>query len=842
MILQSRAALELCLAMMISFVCLWAAGWASRRSEAGRKRGKGPEIRGGRQKTGRSAAIWLLPVFIFLGMFRGWQARGLGERELGLSLDGQEAAAVGQAVKITWSGDWVVLVLSEVTGTAGELEFSLDRMQVYLDASEERDGDRLEDLAVGNWLTVQGECTMFQLARNPGEFDFSLYYRSMKLHYRMFAESWQVTDKKIWPVRDFLYRAGRWASARLSETAGADAGMFQALMLGDKSSLPEETRKLYQDNGIAHMLAISGLHLSLVSMAVYGLLRKLGAGYKTAGMLGGSVLAAFAVMAGASPSLLRALFMALCGFLAACLGRTYDLLSALSLAGLWLLWDSPYLACQAGVQLSFGALMGIGAVAPRLAALFQYGQAAEANCNKASGSEASKTGSRSETSGTGSRSEFSGTGGPVQGFYVSLGMQLATLPMVLFHFFQFPLYGIFLNLFTVPLMGIVVASGAASVFFSGLVSLQAGQFVIGAGRLILDWYEWCCRVSGQLPGSSLVLGRPEFWQIGAYYGILLAGLSGRPEKKKIRSPARNRGGRWLLLAFAILFLLPVPDSGLTVTFLDVGQGDGIVLQTRETAVLVDGGSSDQKKLGENRLEPFLKSQAVRQLDYAIVSHADQDHTSGLIYLLEESEAVEIRNLILPAAGQKDEAYEKLAKLAEARNCRVHWMEAGQQLILGKLNFRCLYPSSELQTDDRNEHSLVLHVSYGKFDMMLTGDMSLAGEADILQEPGRLPERPEVLKISHHGSHTATTEEWLDQLKPGCAVVSYGEENRYGHPHLEVMERLKRRRIPVLETGKGGAVIIKTDGVENSLKIRYNNGESGFRACADSHLTRNPSGR
>lgn len=800
--------MELCLAIMISLACLFAAkGWFGRRLKTDGKGAERPEIRLGRQKTGRSFVIWLLPAFFFLGMFRGWQAKEMGEREFKLSLDGKEAAVTGQAAEIKWSGDWVVLVLTDVSGEAdgimeneADIRFSLNRIQVYLDAAEAGAVERLADLAVGNRVTAQGECAMFQPARNPGEFDFQLYYRSMKLHYRMFAESWQATDEETWPVRNFLYRAGRWAAARLSETAGEDAGMFQALMLGDKSGLPEETRKLYQDNGIAHMLAISGLHLSLVSMAVYGLLRKLGVGYGAAGILGGSVLAAFSALAGGSPSLMRALLMALCGFLAACLGRTYDLLSALSLAGLWLLWDSPYLVCQAGVQLSFGALAGIGAAAPRLAALSQSGPVLKQDSREASEQMTDKK------------------GGPVQGFYVSVGMQLVTVPMVLFHFFQFPLYGIFLNLLTVPLMGIVVASGAASVFLSGLVSLQAGQFAIGAGRLILDWYEWCCSLFELLPGSSLALGRPAFWQMGAYYGILITVLFGGVGKSGNR---KGGTGRKILLALGICFLLPVPVRGLTVTFLDVGQGDGMVLQTRQNTILVDGGSSDEKKLGENRLEPFLKSQAIRQVDYAIVSHADQDHTSGLIYLLEESEAVKIRNLILPAAGQQDEAYKKLVKLAESRNCRVHWMEAGECLVLGKLKIRCLYPAADFQTNDRNEHSLVLHVSYDAFDLVLTGDMTSAGEAELLKEPDRLPDQPEVLKISHHGSNTATSEGWLERLKPGCAVVSYGEENRYGHPHQEVMERLARRWIPVYETGKSGAVKVKTDGMENSIEILYN---------------------
>ncbi|MDO4267626.1 MAG: DNA internalization-related competence protein ComEC/Rec2 [Eubacteriales bacterium] len=728
---------------------------------------------------GRSLWLWLLPVFFMAGVLRaGWAADVCG-RELALGLDGVSAAAEGRVVSRRITDRWMVLTLEKVQikGSGNRL----GRLQIYAEMPMENDADdRYADpgdrFAVGRQVRAEGECTAFDRAKNPGEFDFCIYYRSQKLNYRMFADSLEVTGGRTAWIREGLCRLSFLAGQILDRSAGEDAGVFQALMLGDKAFLPEETRALYQENGIAHLLAISGLHLSLVSLAVYGLCRRLGAGFGLAGIFGGMILTGYAALTGASPSVIRALIMALCGFAASYLGRTYDLLSALALSGLWILWDSPYLMCQAGVQLSFGALAGIGAAAPRL-----------------------------------------GEAGAGDAQNVSIGMQLTTLPLVLYHFFQYPLYGIFLNLITVPLMGIVVASGSACILLGALEAavsamgaaglktgmlLAASGFAAGSGRMILRWYERCCHAAGGLPGSVMILGRPEHWQLGLYYGLLTAALCCRPPEG---GDWRRRAGLCLIL----LVLLPLPVRGLEVTFLDVGQGDGICIRAEGQTILVDGGSTDQKQLGKNRLEPFLKSRGIRQVDYAVVSHGDQDHISGLLYLLEEDTGILVKNLILPGAGWGDPAYGPLKHAAAARGCTLLWMEQGSRLVLGRLEMSCLYPPSrERAPEDRNEQSLVIRLAYGGFTMMLTGDMSAEGEAEVLKQE---QEPVMVLKIAHHGSRYSTSEPWLEALEPEWAVISYGEDNRYGHPHQEVTERLQERGTVLWETAKDGAVIVRTDG-------------------------------
>lgn len=701
-------------------------------------------------------------------------------------------------------------------------EYELDRLLVYLPPEE----IGKEELLPGMKLLCMGELEIFEPARNEGEFDYRLYYRSRHICCRMSAKKAEITDRSADPLKAAAYSFRERAREALKQfCTEKDAGLLSAVLLGDKTQMDEEINDLYQKNGIAHLLAVSGLHVSLIGMGLYRLLRRLGLGFGWAGVWSGGLLFLYGTMTGFGPSVFRACLMLACSFAASYLGRTYDLLSAMSLAAICLSLENPFVIFTGAFQLSFGAVFAIGWAGKEL------------------------------SDGLECKKEWENA------LAVSLAIQLVTGPIVLYHFFEYPLYGIFLNFLVIPLMTYVVGAGIAGLLM-GLAGISLLAAAAGTGSLsgaaaaaghllelgavgsmgtchyIFALYEMLCRLTKRLPGSSLILGRPESWKLAAYYGVLAAFLLFLGNRGRERSETGERTkaremmaadreaaakGRlmdrikiWGFLSSLIAFLLYRSVSGLRIDFIDVGQGDGILLETKKQVILVDGGSTQLKKLGEQRLEPLLKSRGIRKIDMAFVSHGDQDHISGLMWLLEEDTGIEIGRLFLPLPGKGEEIYEKLESAAARKGVKTDYICAGDLIQSGKLSLSCLYPYRDTLSSDRNGHSEVLLAEYGDFSMLLMGDLGTEGEAEIA-EVWDEKKQVQILKAGHHGSSTSSSELFLDTVRPQIAVLSYGKDNSYGHPHPEVIERLEERGIASWATEEQGMITIRTDGEEMEIQ-------------------------
>ena len=689
-------------------------------------------------------------------------------------------------------------------------------------------------------VEIKGKMEAIEGPGNPGEFDFRRYYRSKGTACRMFGEQIKIIDGEYIPYQTFLMKFRAGCGKILDRVCPAqDSAVFKAVLLGDTSGMEPEVRSMYQRHGISHLLAVSGQHLAIIGGGIYLIMRRLGLGYSRAGILGAVMVISYGIMTGSSGSAIRAVIMIMCLWLAASRGRSYDTLSALGLAAVILLWKAPYLLYASGFQLSFGAVFAIGGLGGWL------------------------------------KSGFKTDKGWKNTILMSLCVQIVITPVVLYHYYQHPLYGIFMNLLVIPLIAVLMYSGILGIVL-GSFWLKGGTAAVGAGHYVLCFYEWLCRQVEHLPGYCLVMGRPSWIQI-ILYGAGMAGTlywlrrlrfeemgdgledegedgvkggvkggmkggvkdgvkggvkAGIKDTINDSNSGKGIGGicRYHLSRFPIavtaclygllfLTLLPVPEKGLKVIMLDVGQGDGIVMRTEAFTILVDGGSSSDKNLGEKTLEPCLKSMGIDTIDFAVVSHGDSDHISGLLYLMEHSEDIAVRNLILPMPGRGQEIYDELEQAAEDSGGKVFYMAPTDRIQAGGLNLTCLYAGGGLlPSDDRNAHSLVLCADYKGFHMLFTGDMGTEQEKGLLklaEEEGSLQQEHlshvQVLKMAHHGSDTSSGEGFLDFLDPDLALVSYGRGNSYGHPSPDVMERMKKRRIPVMETGYGGAVILRTDG-------------------------------
>lgn len=736
-----------------------------------------------------------LPVFLFVaGMFAGVFRMGAEQTVFSREEeffreeyeDGVVLQGTVQSVKEKDGTLEVVLKNCETEDADGE---TLRSVLCYLNEDSEFP-------AVGEKIRVFGEGKAADPARNPGVFDHQLYCRAKGISGIIYADGYTGMGGKLHIVSDSLFRIRRQLSGRLKLIAlPEDAGILSAVLLGEKEDLDSAVYELYRKNGISHLLAISGLHISIVGLGIWKLFRKGGAGFWISGIFAGGFLIAYGMMVGSGPSVVRAVSMAGLSFLAAAAGRTYDLPTAMCIPALGLLLTHPYLLTQASFQLSFLAVISL--VYP--GRLFS---------------------ARGETFFT--NEKFSAAAST---FFVSLSLQMVTAPVVCWHSFGIPVYGVFLNLLVIPLMTYVVLSGFIGLGMSFL-SVSAGGAMLGGAHYILKLYEVVCNGIGKLLGAELVLGQPEVWKIGCYYGLVVSGAIIYERGMKIAEKSCDKFqekkhrliflcAAWLL---AFFFLIPSRPAGLSVTFLDVGQGDGIVLRCASRTILVDCGSSQQKSVGEKVLVPYLRSQGVTYVDFAVMTHGDQDHINGIRYLLEHPESgIRLGGLMMPKAGN-DEIYGKMAELAKEQEIPVYYAAAGDRIenIAGKgMYMECLSPDGEEEFSDRNEESLVFRVTYDRFSMMLMGDLETGGEENLVGAGVLSPVT--VLKAGHHGSATSSGESFLEKLSPEITVLSYGRKNRYGHPAKEVKERLGNIGSEILETGISGAVMIETDG--KKMKVR-----------------------
>ena len=627
----------------------------------------------------------------------------------------------------------------------------------------------------GEWIEVYGKISPVEAPRNEGVFDFRLYYRTISVHGSMYGTSFRIIGGDPKPFARGLQALRLRMGTILDQLLPPqDAGIYRALLTGDKSAMDEDIRSLYQENGIAHILAVSGLHLSILGLGVYELLRRFGRSKAASGSVAALLIISYGILTGCSGSALRAVLMLLLRFLAAAVGRSYDMLTAMAAAALFLLWKEPFMLFSAGFQLSFLAVLAIGLrhalPAPKHPLL--------------------------------------------EGLWLSFYLQLLTLPVILFHYFRFPLYGIFLNLIVLPLMGCVIYSGVFGVGLFGL-SEKLATIAVGGGHWILRLYTLLCTHCAALPYSSLLLGRPSMHSILLYYtalGIVTWALAERHAAEHSGLAACRLPLPCIVLPLLLSMLcLPAKQpQGLEITALDVGQGDGFILRNQGLVMSVDGGSTSDQRLGENVLVPYLESQGIGHIDLALITHCDADHYSGIQYLLEEEPKMSIGELLLPRVAMQDARYDALRDAAAARDVRIRYFGQGDCIDLGEVEIRGYYPAGTERLEAANDHSIGMLLRAPDFQMLFTGDMDEDCERQMLAalwEADTGYPKIDVLKAGHHGSHTSTSEALLTALRPDYAILSYGVGNDYGHPHAETRERLRRYGVEMLETGKMGEIRI-----------------------------------
>lgn len=803
-------------------------------------------------------------VVIFLSLLIGWLVTtdAIRQRDEVYLMSEKRVIACGKVSRIEKTDYCQKIYLEKV-----KLEDEFYN-QLIIEVPEE------SDIKIGNTIKVSGVLKQFEKARNPGNFDAKKYYMSLGIYGKMVAENIVILESKRDLLREFLHGFKSLLLEKIKTIclkdskgiwkicAGKDS-VFSAILLGEKSELNQEIKELYSVSGIAHILAISGLHISFIGMIFYRLMRKRFR-FAFSASVSMTAVIVFGIMSGMGIAAVRAIVMFGLRMLGEVLGRTYDNLTAISMAGILLLLWNPFAILNSGFQMSFAAIIAITFVWSRVQEILKIGIMREQK-------------QPIEKNNITCKQKMllcfeKGKNKIFDALIFSMTIGVIMNPIVAYSYYQLPLYSFLLNIVVVPLMSFVIISGIVAIGIS-FFSVFIGRIAVLLGCAILEFYTIICRFAGKIPGANIIVGKPSLIAIITYYIFFICVLwilwrvrnkiekenkksenviskngkvieSKRDKLKRIQKSNRKITVR---VFFALILLnlwiyvpklsneiinfmesaLSVEESGLNtdrileVTFLDVGQGDGIFLKTYNGInIMIDGGSLSVDDAAKYRIVPFLKYKGISRIDYVFVTHADYDHISGILEMLKNSNVngIKIKNLILPDIRLKDENYQSLIETALRNNIKVLYIMSENILQFGDVKFKCIYPNITDSAEDRNDYSTVLSVKYNKFSMLLTGDISEKVENKIKD---KVESHYTILKVAHHGSKYSTTEKFLSWINPDYSVISVGENNLYGHPHKELLKRLEKSGSSVLRTDKSGGITIKSEGesmvIEKSIE-------------------------
>ncbi|MFQ5860670.1 MAG: DNA internalization-related competence protein ComEC/Rec2 [Dehalococcoidia bacterium] len=604
---------------------------------------------------------------------------------------------------------------------------------------------------------------------------------------------------------------GRLAASLESALPESQASLAQTLLLGRRSGLPEEVTNAFRRSGTSHLLAISGLHVSiLLGLAVSFSAWLLGRRRNLYLLLPLLLLWVYAFLTGFPPSVARAAIMGTIFLAALALGRPGSVLPALALAAGVLVGLTPPILRDASFQLSFTAMAGLALIAPAV--------------------ERRLKGWLGGFDPTGWQRTLAHRVAEMAA--ASFAATVATLPLVAFNFQYVPTLGIPATILALPALPFILVTS----LLTSLVGLASPLVAQGIGWLAwvpLTYLGGVAQTVALIPGTSVAVPRLGAGLVWVYYsllvGYLLVPRSWRLPLRGVASlwggtawlprvPDLTHGSRLKVWSVVILALLAAllwtaalsgPDGRLHVLFLDVGQGDAVLIVTpRGGRVLIDGGP-----------EPLAAVRALgrhlplweRNLDLVVLTHPQVDHLEGLIEVLQRYRVGRVLEGVEQPSSVLYQRWQQVLRQQRAPFVRA---VAGQRVVLdGNVLLEVLHPPPEPLRGtgaDVNNNSVVLRVIYGESSVLLTGDVGRVAEFYLLDREAALAST--VLKVAHHGSDSSSDTTFLASVRPQLAVISAGQENPFGHPSPAVMERLQAHvGGPIYQTAFHGTVEVLSDG-------------------------------
>ena len=722
-------------------------------------------FRGRAGPTSVKAAVvfFLVPFFLFSASLRAESAKSFSSLKESLVnlISSTECSFCGIVTDISLDNDKMIYYIKKA---------EVDTLSGSVRVTSSVPG---EDIGVGDCVIGSGTIRAPHGPDNPGGFDEEAYYTVRGTDGLITASKIQKAvgqeERDVFIcIKRFLTGLRLDAVGALCENLGPEeAAVMSAVLTGERGLLSDETKDSLTAGGISHILAVSGLHISLVAGGMYSMLMMLFGRKKLSCLITASFLVLYGIFTGMPVSAVRAIIMSSCMLVARMRGKSYDMMSAMAVAGLTILFIRPFYITDSSFIMSFCAAGGAA-----------YGR--EIVC------------------GARIRDKRLISLITVGGIYLFL------IPVLINTYYYVTPYSLIINIAVIPLMSLLVPFGGicipATVLFGGRIA----GFTCGICHYIIKGVIMLCNISKKLPFSKIIIGHRDARIILFYYAVILLVLI-------LIMTARNKRPLWCLVACFVIFF-GLPSRGTAVHMLDVGQGECILIEDGGERIMIDAGSTNVKKLYKYRIAPFLKYMGIDSIDHVFLTHADSDHKNGMQELFTDTD-LNVGDFI--CADTKDGG-EEIATFSH-NECPVRKVAVGDEIRLSSGSIiRIVSPQKDDQSADRNDGSIVFEFTGKNMTALFTGDSSSEVEEEYI---GSLSE-PEydILKVAHHGSKYSTSDLLLERISPKIGIISASATNRYGHPAQETLLRLEKAGCRSFSTPVCGYIGIKCDKEKISVAV------------------------
>lgn len=658
-----------------------------------------------------------------------------------------------------------------------------------------------ETLNYGDKIIVKGNFEEANTARNEGGFDYKQYLKSKNIYGIVTVDKKDIEtiNKNNVGVIDLLANKVRNSMKRKIEQnlPNETNELLSGMLIGEKSNLQKEIQEDFRDSSLSHVLAISGMHVSYVMLGITFLISKIKFSKKMSKIVTILILLFFIILTGKTASVTRACFMSSYIILASLLHKKAHVLGSISISLLIILIINPYFILDIGLQLSYGGTIGIVLIYPIL--------------KKYKKKKEDKTGRIKKVL-------YKIKDKIIDTILITISANLVIFPIVLFHYNIMSFTFIISNLLISPIIGIIIILGFLSVFSSYIVSSKVMFFFL---QILLSVLAQIAHFCAGLPLSKVYFPTPKIYVIIIYYLFLIYIIL---VKNKIITGKKI--GKKVFIIFTIIVIILnlilnfIPKT-FTISFIDVGQGDSMLISTpKGKNIIVDGGGSRDEttfNIGKQTLIPYLLNKGITKLDYIIISHFDSDHVGGILSVLEELKAEKV----IICEQEENENYKRFKEIVKNKKIKVYVVKKGDNLKIEKnIWLNILWPKDErIKENAINNNSIVAKLNYKSFSILLTGDIEKIAENEILKEyENSNILNANILKVAHHGSKSSSIKEFLEKVKPQIALIGVGEKNTFGHPNAGVLNRLENLSTKIYRTDEKGEITIKIDD-KGKVKIK-----------------------